>query len=195
MTFNLNLDFDELIDHHTLLYGETNTNKTYQTSIFVQFLLESKRVSPKDISILEFAPNSMIVKNLKIGGKIQDFYENSLICKNILFNGEIIPPRLHSSNRTELYQNACENFKKTSEILHLFKNNPTSVLIINDISLYLHIGNVKLLLEAINKSNTFFGNSYYGSSIKRDYATLFSLREKRQVEYLIKKVEKSYFTG
>ena len=182
-------------NHHTLLYGETNTNKTYQTSKFVQFLLESKEVPPKNISILDFAPNLMTIKKIKIGGKIQDFYENSMTSKNILFKGEIIPPRLKSSNKTELYQNACENFKKTSEILHLFKKDPTPILIINDISIYLHIGNIKLLLEAINKSNTFFGNSYYGSSIKRDYATLFSLREKRQVDYLIKKVEKSYFTG
>jgi len=195
MNFPENLNFNDFIGHHVLLYGETNTKKTYYTSKFIQFLVESKKVLPNDISILDFAPPLSTINNLKIGGKIQDFYENSMTCKNILFKGEIIPPRLNSSNKTELYQNACENFKKTSEILHLFKKDPTSILIINDISLYLHIGNVKLLLEAIDKSNTFFGNSYYGSSIKRDYATLFSLREKRQVEYLIKKVEKSYFTG
>jgi hypothetical protein len=195
MTFNLNFSFDEFIDHHTLLYGETNTNKTYQTSKFVKFLLESKNVPPKDISILDFAPNLMIVKDLKIGGKIQDFYKNSMTCKNILLKGKIIPPRLNSSNKAELYQYACKNFKKTSEILHLFKKDPTPILIINDISIYLHIGNIKRLLDVINKSNTFFGNSYYGSSIKRDYAILFSLREKRQVEYLIKKVDKSHFTG
>ncbi|MFW9874607.1 MAG: hypothetical protein ACFFG0_15990 [Candidatus Thorarchaeota archaeon] len=195
MKINLKLDFDELIDQHTLLYGETNTNKTYQTSKFVQFLLESKKVPSKDISILDFAPNFMKIKNMKIGGKIEDFYEHSITCKNILFNGEIIPPRLNSGNKTELYQNACENFKKTSKILHIYRKDPTPILIINDISLYLHIGNIKLLLGAISKSNTFFGNSYYGSSIKRDYATLFSLREKRQVKYLIKKLDKSYFTG
>jgi hypothetical protein len=77
----------------------------------------------------------------------------------------------------------------------LFNENPTSVLIINDISIYLHIGSIVLLLTAINNSPTFFGNSYYGSSIKRDFANLFSRREKRRVENLIKGVEKSYFTG
>jgi len=195
MNFPENLTFNDFIGHHVLLYGEANTKKTYYTSKFIQFLVESKKVFPNDISILDFAPPLSTINNLKIGGKIQDFYENSTTCKNILFKGEIIPPRLNSSNKAELYQNACENFKKTSEILHLFKKDSTPILIINDISIYLHIGNIKLLLEAINKSNTFFGNSYYGSSIKRDYATLFSLREKRQVECLIKKVEKSYFTG
>ncbi|MFX1375389.1 MAG: hypothetical protein ACFFA0_06230 [Promethearchaeota archaeon] len=195
MTFSLNLDFDNLVNHHTLLYGEANTYKTFHTSEFVKFLLESKNIPPKEISILDFAPSLMTIKNLKIGGKIKDFYEKSDTCKNIIFKGEIIPPRLKSRNKTELYQYARKNFKKTSEILVLFNENPTPVLIINDISIYLHIGSIKLLLNAINKSNTFFGNTYFGSSIKCGYATLFSLRERRKVKSLIKRVEKSYFTG
>ncbi|MFX1346288.1 MAG: hypothetical protein ACFFBC_10620 [Promethearchaeota archaeon] len=195
MIFPENLNFNSLVGHHTLLYGETNTKKTFYTSKFIQFLVESKNISPNDISILDFAPPSTTINNLQIGGKVQDFYEKCNSCKNILFKGEIIPPRLNSNNKTELYHIAYENYKKTSEILDFYKNNPTPVLIINDISIYLHIGNVKPLLEVINRSNTFFGNSYYGSSITRNYATLFSLREKRQIEYLIKKVEKSYFTG
>lgn len=195
MTFSLNLYFDDLINHSTLLYGETNTYKTYQTSEFVKFLLESKSISPKEISILDFAPHLMTTKNLKIGGKIEDFYEQSSACKNIIFKGEIIPPRLKSKNKKELYLYARENFEKTSEILNLFNDNPTPILIINDISLHLHVGSIKLLLNVINKSKTFFGNAYFGSSIKRGYATLFSLRERRKVKSLINKVEQSYFTG
>jgi hypothetical protein len=195
MNFKVKLDFDGLINHSTILYGEANTYKTYQTAEFVKFLLESKKIPPKDISILDFAPSLMMINNIKIGGKIQDFYNGSSTCNNILFKGEIIPPRLKSHNKKELYQNAHENFKKTSEILNKFNIDPTSILIINDISIYLHIGGIKLLLNAINKSRTFFGNTYFGSSIKRGYATLFSLQERRKVRSLFKKVEQSYFTG
>jgi hypothetical protein len=195
MKFKLKLDYKERIGHSTLLYGETNTRKTFQTSKFVQFLLESKNVSPGEISILDFAPNLTKVRDLKIGGKIRDFYKHSDKCRNISFKGSIIPPRLNSSNKTELYRNACENYKKTSKILNSFIEKPTSILIINDISIYLHMGSLELLLRAINKSNTFFGNSYYGSSIKKDYSTLFSRKEKRQIENLMKEVEKTYFTG
>jgi hypothetical protein len=195
MKFREDLDFNEFIGQNTLLYGETNTQKTLLTSKFVQFLLESKEVTPKEITILDFAPNLSKIKNLKIGGKIRDFYENSIKCRNISFKGDIIPPRLNSRNKTELYQYAFENYKKTSQILNAFNKNPTSILIINDISIYLHIGTLELLLKAISNSTTFFGNSYYGSSIKQDFANLFSRREKRRVENLIKEVEKSYFTG
>ncbi len=195
MIFLENLNFNDLIDHHTLLYGETNTKKTYFASNFIQFLVELNKVHPKEISILDFAPPLSMINNLKFGGKIQDFYDGANKCNNILYKGEIIPPRLKANNEKEVYQNACENYKKTSKILNLFNEKPTPVLIINDISIYLHVGRKESLLTAIEKSKTFFGNSYYGSSIKRDFAKLFSRREKRRVENLIKEVEKSYFTG
>ncbi|MFX0030334.1 MAG: hypothetical protein ACFE8B_14070 [Candidatus Hermodarchaeota archaeon] len=195
MKIHDDFDFSKLLGHHTLLYGETNTNKTYSTSQFVKFLVESEKVPPQEVSILDFAPSLMRIDNLKIGGKIQDFYEQSSICKNITFKGEIIPPRLKSDNKKELYDNARKNLQKTSKILNDYNEDPTPILIINDISIYLHIGDIRLLLNAINKSNTFFGNTYYGSSIKRGYATFFSLRERRKVKSLLKKVEQSYFTG
>jgi hypothetical protein len=195
MLFLNKFNYKNHIGHHTLLYGETNTKKTYYTAKFVQFLVETKDFNSNEISILDFAPTLNTIKNLKIGGKIKDFYDNSVICNNIFFKGDIIPPRLRARSKKELYEIACKNYKKTYEILNFFNNNPTKVLIINDVSIYLHIGNKNLLLEAISKSNTFFGNSYYGSSINSDFAKQFSLREKRLVEYLIKKIEYTYFTG
>ena len=195
MLSRLKLNFDELIGYKTLLYGDTNTRKTFYTSKFIQYLIESKNIHPKEISILDFAPPSLKIKNLKIGGKIEDFYEHSITCNNIYFEGEIIPPRLKARNKKELYKNACKNYKKTSKILNKFIENPTSILIINDISIYLHIGNKNSLLDSIKKPTTFFGNTYYGSSIQPNFTSLFSLREKRLIEYLIKKMDYSFFTG
>ena len=195
MIFNSSLNFERIIGHHTLLYGETDTKKTYYTAKFIQFLIETEKLNPKEISILDFAPPQESINNVKVGGKIADYYKNSLMCKNFYFTGEIIPPRLNAKNIIELYDIACKNYKKTFKILNLFNENPTSILIINDISIFLHIGNKKLLIDSIQKSNTFLGNSYYGSSIKTDFTNIFSLREKRLVEYLVQKIEKSYFTG
>ncbi len=193
MVYLKNSNFNDFISHRTLLYGETDTKKTFYTAKFIQFLIETKNVNPKQISILDFAPKLKVIKNLKIGGKIEEFNKISLTCNNITFEGEIIPPRVNAQNKAELYENACKNFQKTEKVLKTFNKNPTSILIINDISIYLHIGSLKSLLESINKSDTFFGNTYYGTSIKSDYSTLFNLREKRLVEYLIKKIEFSYF--
>lgn len=188
------LDFKNYVGHRTLLYGEINTGKTFYTAKFVQYLLEIKIINPKDISILDFAPKLAYFKNLKIGGRIQDYYENSVKCNNIKFIGEIIPPRLNAKNKNEMYSNICHNFNKIYEIIEIYNHNPTPVLIINDISLYLHLGSNKYLINTINKSDTFFGNSYYGSSISSIFSRLISIKEKRKVEFLIKNVENSFTT-
>jgi len=194
MYFNENLDFNEFIGSHTILYGETNTKKTYYTAKFVQFLVEAKGIDPKEISILDFAPKLCVFKNVKIGGKIIDFYPQCFKCNNISFEGEIIPPRLTAKNKKELYKYAFENYEKTRDTLNKFNEAPTQFLIINDISIFLHCGDKKFLLKSLNAVNTFFGNSYYGSSIKRNFTIFFSLKEKFAVSYLLKRVDKSYFT-
>ena len=178
----------------SLIYGETNTGKTFFTGKFIQYLLEVKKINPKNISILDFAPKLAYFNNLKIGGRIQDYYENSVKCNNINFKGEIIPPRLKAKNKKEMHDNMCHNFNKIYEIMEIYNNNPTPALIINDISLYLHLGGNKYLINTINKSNTFFGNSYYGSSISSKFSKQLSLKEKRKVESLIKIVENSFTT-
>jgi hypothetical protein len=188
------LDFKNYVGHRTLLYGEINTGKTFYTAKFVQYLLEIKSVNPKDISILDFAPKLTYFNKLKIGGRIQDYYEKSVKCNNIKFIGEIIPPRLNARNKNELYTYICHNFNKIYEIIEIYKSSPTPLLIINDISLFLHLGSYKYLINTINKSDTFFGNSYYGSFISSQFSKLISIREKRKVESLIKNVENSLIT-
>ncbi len=111
------LDFKNCIGRRTLLYGETNTKKTYYTAKFVQYLLEIQKTYPKDISILDFAPKLTYFNNLKIGGRIQDYYENSVKCNNINFKGDIIPPRLNAKNKSELDNFLCQNVKKILKIL------------------------------------------------------------------------------
>ena len=194
MKFSNKLDLNILIGKKTLIYGETNTGKTFYTAKFIQYLLEIKKINPKDISILDFAPKLANFNNLKIGGRIQDYFENSVKCNNITFKGEIIPPRLKANNKEEIYRNICHNFNKLYEIMEIYNSSPTPVLIINDISLFLHLGGNKYLINTINRSDTFFGNAYYGYSINSKFSKLISVREKRKVEFLIKNVENSFTT-
>ena len=194
MKFSKKLDLNILVGKKTLIYGETNTGKTFYTAKFIQYLLEIKKINPKDISILDFAPKLASFNNLKIGGRIQDYFENSVKCNNITFKGEIIPPRLKANNKKEIYSNICHNFNKIYEIIEIYNSSPSQVLIINDISIYLHLGSNKYLINTINKAVTFFGNSYYGSSISSKFSKQISIKEKRKVESLIKNVENSFTT-
>jgi len=195
MPFYNTLDFEKLVGAHTLLYGEADTQKTLFTAKFIQFLLETKKFSPKDISILDFAPKLTSFNNLKIGGRIQDYYSKSKNCNNVTFKGEIIPPRIKARNKKELYDILCHNHKKVVKILEIFNDDPTKILIINDISIYLHLGSKKHLINTINKTNTFFGNTYYGRSIKSKFSTLLTMKEKKRVEFLIKNIKNSISTS
>ena len=194
MKFSKNSDLSVLVGKKTLIYGETNTGKTFYTAKFVQYLLENKKFDYNEITILDFAPKLAFFKNLKIGGRIQDYYDLSLKCNIINFVGEIIPPRLNAKNKSEMFSNICNNFKKIYEIMEKYNSNPTPVLIVNDVSIYFHLGSVKYLTNTINKSNTFYGNAYYGSSINSKFSKLLSVIEKNKVEFIIKNVENSFAT-
>ncbi|TFG23277.1 MAG: hypothetical protein EU533_03350 [Promethearchaeota archaeon] len=195
MTLKNKFNLENWIGIHTLIYGETYTQKTYLTAKFVDYLIEIRNIKPKEISILDFAPEMIFIDNLKIGGKIADFSDYSSKCRIIESNGEIIAPRLKACNKRELYENICHNYKITSKSLKIFNENPTKLLIMNDISIYLHLGDKNYLLNTIQKVNTFLGNSYYGSTIKTGFGCLLSLKEKKRVEFLIKNLDNSILTG
>ncbi|MFX0032972.1 MAG: hypothetical protein ACFE8V_10785 [Promethearchaeota archaeon] len=189
-----NLDFQKFIGQYTLLYGENDTQKTYLTSKFVEYLMKLENVEPKEISIIDFAPKLTYIDNLKIGGRIKDYFKDSKNCNYIKYKGEIIPPRLRADNKEDLYKNLCHNYKITSNILQIFNENPTSILVLNDLSIYLHLGSKDYILRTIFKTNTFFGNSYYGYSIKKNFSKLLSIKERKRVEFLTRHLKNAIKT-
>ena len=187
-------DYKHLIGKSTLFYGETDTKKTYYTARFIDYLIDFQRNDPEEISILDFAPKLMLINGLKIGGKLNDYSDKTLECRTIQLEGEIIPARLKARNKKELFENICHNYKITSKALKKFSEKPTEFLLINDVSIYLHLGDKAYLLNTIKKANTFCGNSYYGSKIKIGVGALLSKKEKKRVEFLIKNLDNSILT-
>lgn len=186
--------FQKFIGQHTLIYGETNTQKTLITAKFIEYLIKLENLKPKEISILDFAPKLIFINKLKVGGRIEDYFKDSIKCNYIKFKGEIIPPRMKADNKEDLYKNLCHNYTIVLDILNKYNKNPTSILIANDISIYLHLGSKYSILEAILKTNTFFGNSYYGYSIKKDFSNLLSIKERKRVEFLIRHLKSTIKT-
>lgn len=189
------INYKKAIGQYTLLYGEANTGKTLITAKFIDFLLETHFFNPKEISILDFAPKFLEIDGIKIGGRILDYSKKSIICNYISCNEDIIPPRLNSNNKQELFQNICHNYKISIQMLESYYKQQTKVLIMNDISIFLHLGDKNVLLKAINNSDTFFGNAYYGIKIEKSFSTLLSLKEKKRVEFLINHVHNSILTS
>ena len=188
-------EYKHFIGKRTLFYGETDTKKTYYTAEFMDYLIDYQEIDPKEISILDFAPELMKINGLKVGGKLKDFSNKTSECRVISLDGNIIAARLKAQNKRELFENICHNYKITSKAIQKFDQSATDFLIINDLSIYLHLGNKSYLLNTIKKANTFFGNSYYGTKIKTGFGKLLSLKEKKRVDFLIKNLDYSIITG
>ena len=188
-------EYKYFIGKHTLLYGETDTRKTYYTAKFIDYLIDNHRIDPKEITILDFAPELMKINGLKVGGKLKDFSNKTSECRIISLDGNIIAARLKAQNKRELFENICHNYKITLKAIQKFDQSATDLLIINDLSIYLHLGEKLYLLNVIKKANTFFGNSYYGTKIKTGFGKLLSLKEKKRVDFLIKNLDNSIITG
>ncbi len=186
-------DLNELIGHQTILYGESNTGKTHNAAIFLQFLLNSN-IDPKTISVLDFAPKCQIYNKRKIGGKIIDYFipPDTL---GLFLDVETTPPRLTGKNKREIKNYALQNQDLTKKALKRYLIRPTPILIVNDISIYLQKGSIRFFIKVLKSAITFYGNSYYGKSISNKYSKRFSKIESNKILRLIENIELSYFTG
>jgi hypothetical protein len=88
-------------------------------------------------------------------------------------------PRLEGRDRDEVLRLAEENARAISAIFHEYlREGPRGILFINDVSLYLHRGELGLLISVISKANTSILNGYYGSRLEEDKGSGISERER-----------------
>ncbi|MDH5787490.1 MAG: hypothetical protein OEZ40_04270, partial [Candidatus Bathyarchaeota archaeon] len=65
-----------------------------------------------------------------------------------------------------------------------FAKNPTEAIIINDITLYLHRGELKTVMKCVRLAKTFLATAYYGSKLASDLGTGISARERQMTNEL-----------
>jgi len=160
-----------------LILGESGSGKTKLATKLLQELIAL--VSSKEITIIDLAPQ----KTEKVGGKVTDYID--------LINGvkylspeEVYTPRLAGTSPEEVRRYAELNRKIMEPLLNNFIKNPTEALIINDITLYFHIGTLEKVLKCLKLTNTFLATAYYGSKLAEDLGTGISAREKQLTDRL-----------
>ena len=173
--FSLN----EIINRRTLIIGEVGSGKTLLTANIVKLLIE--KCFKKEITIIDLAPN----KN-KIGVPLNQYLKN-ISSYNIryLIPRRIYAPRLTASSPHELKSFLYLNYIEAKKLFNIYSSNPTKILIINDLTIFLHYGTVDELLNIIKTSKTFIGNAYYGYSIKDRFNTGLDEVERKKVKSLI----------
>jgi len=165
--------------------GDVGAGKTLATIKLIYKLLE---LGYTDITIIDMAPSI----KYGVGGLI---CELAKIPNNItyIFSKDIIPPRSCGRNAKETLYYAKRNMMSLKKLLQYYLENPTEILIINDLSMYLHKGGIGVISKCIEVSKTFIGNSYYGVKLAFDHGSGISRRERRLIDKLMELVDMIIF--
>lgn len=167
----------ETIGKKVLILGEVGSGKTALTAKIVQELM--LLIEPKEITVVDMAPEVIG----EIGGKLSDFLGLSLELR-YLSPAKVYAPRTMSDSRRQVIEYAKRNRDAIEPLLDEFLKKPTKVLIVNDITLYLHLGRLEKIVDCMRLTDTFVANAYCGAKLKEDFGAGISTREKQMVEEL-----------
>lgn len=148
------VQFTDLEGEYTLILGEVHTGKTQMT----QKLLNEAEALTRKISVIDMAPQPKNGK--KVGGKLDPGKPT------VYYTTPIETPRLSGKTLKEVYTLAELNKKRIEKIFE--KYEPTEVLFMNDVSIYLQRGEVTRLVTVISSAQTCVMNGYFGTSLGED---------------------------
>ncbi|RLE90046.1 MAG: hypothetical protein DRN04_15645 [Thermoprotei archaeon] len=174
------LSVSEVLNKRTLIIGELGSGKTLLTLKLTLNLVGDGY--GKYITILDFAPK----KIGNIGGRFLDFGFNPSKVFAYLAPPKVYTPRISAKSPQELLSLAVKNRENIEKIISKYLVNPTEILVINDLTLYLHAGSLELIDECIMLSKTFIANAYYGHELSFNYGTGITAKERSLIMELVK---------
>ena len=168
--------FERFIGKKTLIVGEVGSGKTLLLSRFLDQLVRS---GLKDrVTVIEMGPNMG-----GVGGTVENYTRN-VTCVKYLKPWRIIPPRTMGRNRDEVIRYARLNMLALKPLIEEYLRNPTDILLINDLTIYLHAGEVEDIIQLINISNTFTATAYEGEKLADDKGSGITDRERKSLDRL-----------
>jgi len=167
----------DVIDKKVLILGEAGSGKTMLAAKLLQELVTL--VNPEKITVIDLAPERVG----EIGGKLTDYVK--LIGRaNYLSPKNVYTPRLAATSSEQVLRFAELNRKTMEPLFNEFIRNPTQILITNDVTLYLHSGELEPVLKCVRLARTFLGTAYYGLKLAEDLGTGISSRERQLTDKL-----------
>lgn len=166
-----------LIRRKILLVGEAGSGKTLLLARLLDYLVSSG--FSKDVTVIDMAPS----KIGEIGGTL-DAYTDSVKKVRYLKPPRITPPRLTGRNAEEVERYARQNHEILKPLIEEYLAEPTRILLVNDVTIYLHWGSFEDLARAISISETFAGTAYQGVRLHDDKGSGITDRERRRLEEL-----------
>ncbi len=184
-----------------LLIGESDTSKTLSLSFFILHLIKEKNFKPEEITILDFGPPKFQRAGIFIGGRVSDYldiltkkYPELQRVKYIMKEERFRAPRSDAKNTQHVLNLCFKNWQKAREHLKIYEKEQTPVLIINDLSIYLHMGSLTQIKRIKEKATVFFANAYSGKRLIMDMGSNISSAEIRLLKKFSESVEVTYKT-
>nr|MDO8044028.1 hypothetical protein [Candidatus Baldrarchaeota archaeon] len=181
------LSVNEILGRKVLIVGDVGTGKTALTVQIFEKLIDLGLGN--DITIIDMAPKTFFISGKRVGGKLDEYTD--LVKKvKYLAPSVVYAPRLTSKSSQELLHLVKENVKNLDPLIDEYIRNPTKILIINDLSIYFHAGDLSKILQCLSKAETFLANSYYGKTLKNDFNTGVSYRERDLVKKMMRYMDR-----
>lgn len=180
------ISFQNAIGQSVLIIGDVGAGKTQLTVRLVDEAIAAGM--QEHITIIDMAPTTRFVGSLKIGGQLREMAPHLTIVR-YLAPSRIETPRLSARTPQELQHLIALNQQRITPLLHTFLNTPSSILCINDVSLYLQSGSLALVTQAIRATDTCIVNGYYGQSIHTEIEAPVSSIERALMNRLIESMD------
>lgn len=174
--------YNALQGYRTLIIGDVSTGKTRLT----RRILRQARNVEEDITVIDMAPPPKEFSGKKAGGPLLNEKVGEI---RYFWPREIKTPRLSAETTEELLAMARYNKEIIEPILKLYKKDPSRILFVNDVSIYLQQGSFKELWCSLAKAETLIVNGYHGIKLKEDLGTGLSEREKELMKKLASKMD------
>jgi GTPase SAR1 family protein len=167
----------EILGKKVLILGEASSGKTMLAARLLKEFMDL--VNPEKISVIDLAPKRVG----EFGGKLTDYA--SMTGKVKYYSPKrVYTPRLSGKSPKQILRYAELNKRNMQPLFEEFTKKATDILVVNDITLYLHLGELKTVLECIKLAKTFLATAYYGSKLAEDLGTGISLRERQLTDKL-----------
>ncbi len=178
----LDLEVDRLLGKKTLIVGEAGTGKSHLLARILEKMVEV--LDPKEITLIDMAP----FRFSGIGGKLRDLTDSVGRVRYLTDDG-IAPPRLLGRNAAEVLRLAERNASLIGPLLNEYLKRPTRVLLVNDVTVYLHAGDPSLLGRVMEAAETFVATCYEGRLLSDDRGSGITEIERKRLAELKGRVD------
>lgn len=167
----------DLIGKRVLILGEIGSGKTALLARLLKELMAL--LNHEEITVIDMAPQRVG----EIGGKISD-YLDSINTMRYLSPKKVYTPRLTGTSCEQVLKYTELNRELIEPLFNVFVQRITKVLVLNDVTLYLHAGKLEKILDCMKLAETFLVTGYFGSRLAEDLGAGVSVREKKLIEKL-----------